>query len=246
MQDGVCACVCVCGVWTFVSHVLHTRWQRRIQHRKCIETKVQPSRARPGQLLGFSLVSLHFRCSILRSLPVRTVRQSDCVALSFVFPGSGCHWYCRWRKICGSRNRWRDFGDSKGYTAMHNCTTFLVSSCHATLSFENTTESPLKKRLLESHSRNNRTARLCLFCARCRCFGAKVIETYLPQISNEWLSGFCEKMAQWILSAVVQWIFSTWSKLQPFSSDKIRKNFSTLAPKNDISRKFNKTAGPFY
>ena len=43
---------------------------RRIQNWKWRETKLQPSRARPGQVLGCNLVSLHFRCGILRSHPV--------------------------------------------------------------------------------------------------------------------------------------------------------------------------------
>ena len=34
----------------------------RIQHRKWSGTKLQPSRAKPAQLLGCCLVPLHFRC----------------------------------------------------------------------------------------------------------------------------------------------------------------------------------------
>ena len=52
-----------------------TRWLRRIKHRKWKEIKLQPSRA----ILDCSLVSLHFRCWILRRHPVYYVFKINCV-----------------------------------------------------------------------------------------------------------------------------------------------------------------------
>ena len=39
-------------------------------HRRWKETKQQPGTAGPGNMLGYCLVSLHFRCDILAPIPV--------------------------------------------------------------------------------------------------------------------------------------------------------------------------------
>ena len=53
-------------------------WPDRMSHRKWRETKMQPSRARPGHQISCCLVALYFLCDILLDRPVDGQRWLEC------------------------------------------------------------------------------------------------------------------------------------------------------------------------